>query len=70
MHIHEPNNQSSYLYTVSLAQVFHYSTKKNLMCVLNFIVSEYERCSEKYLPGITAILLVCNLSIMYPNPND
>lgn len=40
------------------------------MCVLNFIVSEYERCSEKYLPGITAILLVCNLSIMYPNPND
>lgn len=40
------------------------------MCVLNFIVSEYERGSEKYLPGVTAILLVGNLSIVCLTPND
>lgn len=58
MQNHEPNNQSFCLYKVSLSQVFHYSTEKDLMFMFNFMVSEYKSCSNKYMPGLTAILLL------------
>ena len=40
------------------------------MYVPNFMASDYKGYSNKYIPDLTAILFVYNLSIMYIIPND